>query len=152
MSNASSEVLKVPMNKIRDNKYAQLSGWNQYCKEVHSLARDTFTIWNEAGKPRRDVLADNMRRTRSQFTHAIQFCKQNTESIVSDKIANRLLKRDTQEFWSEIKKPNSHKPFQVDNIDGNKGKSVDNEGITAEHLQESDDKLKVLLVMCLMRC
>ena len=32
---------------------------------------NTFTIWNEAGKPRQGVLADKMRRTKSQFKYAI---------------------------------------------------------------------------------
>ena len=83
-------------------------------------------------KPRPCVLADNMRRTRSQLKYAIRFFKWNTESIVSDKIANGWLKRNTQEFWSEIKKLISHKPLQVDNIDG-----VQGEKNIAKHWKES---------------
>ena len=57
------------------NGYQQVPGWNSFCKELHSQARDSYLLWRDHGKQRHGFLFNNMKRTKAQFKRALRHCK-----------------------------------------------------------------------------
>ena len=57
-------------------------------------------------------------KSRAQFKYALRFCKKNKELIESNKIASKLLSKNTIEFWQELNKINADKKVISNNIDG----------------------------------
>jgi exonuclease III len=88
-------------DKYRDN---EIPGWNDYCKQVHAEAREAFLIWIDNGRPRAGPLFKLMSTTRSKFKLALRQCKYDKTKIKADKLAERLINKNTNEFWKEIKK------------------------------------------------
>ncbi len=96
---ASSPVQKNP--KVPKGK--QIPGWNDYCKEAHSLARDSFLYWRSNGSPRTGPLFTGMKTTRAQFKRVLRRCHANKSRAVADSLAKKLLLKDTKTFWSGVK-------------------------------------------------
>jgi exonuclease III len=93
--------------------FHQLPGWNDYCKDLHSDARESFLFWRASNSPRHGPLYDDMRRKRAQFKYALRKCKQDQDRCVSDSLAKKLLSKDSKTFWKEIKKVNNSKIASV---------------------------------------
>ena len=55
-------------------KKCGIPGWNDLVKDVHA-AMDACLLWKHSGKPRRGVIYDLMKQTRSKFKYAISVCK-----------------------------------------------------------------------------
>ena len=70
---------------------------------THTLVREAFQQWHEAGKPRLGPVAETMRKTRLHFKYALRFCRMNKDMHTSDAIANKLLSKNKNDFWKEIK-------------------------------------------------
>ena len=73
-------------------------------KELHDAARDAYLLWKHSGKHRQGVVYELMRSSRSQFKHSLRICKKTKNTIIADKIAANLCKKDDRAFWGEIKK------------------------------------------------
>lgn len=89
------------------NSYKQVLGWNTYCKELHSYARDAYLLWRDNGKPRIGFFYKNMSQTRAQFKLALRQCKSNSNKESANALANKLLSRTDKEFWKDVKKLNN---------------------------------------------
>ena len=113
----------VSRNDARNNiKYGQLPGWNDFVKEHHSAARQSYLIWCTHDKPRQGPIHRAMCLTRSRFKLAFRECKRNQDQIINDKIAEKFLEKDSKSFWKEINKLNKHKlnlPDSIESVTGN---------------------------------
>jgi hypothetical protein len=101
--------------------YKQILGWNEYCSEYHSEAREAFLLWRTNSNPRQGPLFDLMKRTRSHFKLTLRYCKSQEKRATSDSLAKKLLCKDSKAFWSEIKKINNTNcsiASTIDNVTG----------------------------------
>ena len=99
-----------------------IPGWNEHVKELHAAGRDAYLLWNHSGKHRQGVVYELMRSSRSQFKHSLRVCKKRKNTIIADKIAANLCKKDDRAFWGEIKKMTNSKiklPSMVGDAHGN---------------------------------
>ena len=74
------------------------------------------------GKPRAGYHYDRMAQSRVQFKRSLKLCKENKESIISNKIASNL-KGNVKKLWVEInKKRKTHTtlPDVINNTSGSK--------------------------------
>ena len=86
-----------------------IPGWNEHVKEMHDAARDAYLSWKHSGKHRQGVVYELMRSSRSQVKHYLRVCKKRKNTIIADKIAANLCKKDDRAFWGEIKKMTNSK-------------------------------------------
>ena len=103
----------------KTSKCNSKAGWNTYCKELHSQARESFLHWRCNGSPRSGILFQAMKITRARFKLMLRKCKHDNQVLVSDSLAKKLLLKDTKAFWKEVKHMN-HKDItvQATTIDG----------------------------------
>jgi hypothetical protein len=70
------------------------------------------------------ALYDDMNRSRRVFKTAFKRCKYNSIRIESDKIANKILKKNSKEFWKSVQyKRSASTTARVDEVDGVMGAS-----------------------------
>ena len=110
-------VARVPkkVNNVRP-------GWNVYVADLHQVARQAFLTWRTAGSPRNGQLFLIKNRTRARFKSALRFIKRNEDRLRKDSVAKKLLSKNFQEFWNEIKFMNNSKmslPNTIDGVSGN---------------------------------
>ena len=98
---ACSQPLTAPNN--RDIKQAIVPSWNEYVKEHHDAAMDAYWLWREMGKPRNGDAFTLMKLCRIRFQYALRKCKRDKETIVSDRIAEKMCQTDQRNFWKEIR-------------------------------------------------
>lgn len=99
--------VNVASNELyeRNSKsYKHIAGWNDVCAALHAEARSSFLWWVHHGKPRNGEIWYMMKTSRIQFKRALRQCKEDKLTHSSDKIAEKLLQRNTKEFWKEIGK------------------------------------------------
>ena len=101
LSNAAKKVFEQRV-KTPECSYA-VTGWNEYVAEAHTNARKAYKYWHDAGKPRGGSIAETMRKSRSIFKYALRFCKRNNIKQANI-LANKLLSKNRNDFWKEIKK------------------------------------------------
>jgi len=68
LSSASKNIVSPSHKHSKSN---QISGWNEYVKEVHSDAREAFIIWQSNSKPRAGSICELMRKTRARFKYCL---------------------------------------------------------------------------------
>ena len=132
----------TPLLSAHKPGYKHVQGWNTYCKELHTEARDVYLMWRAQGKQRQGFLFHSMKRTRAQFKRALRQCRQDESRTSADSLANNLLKKNDKEFWKEIKKCNdSTTPLAstVNNVTG--GQKIANmwQGYFKDLLNSSKD-------------
>ena len=103
-------------NTLCNKEYKQHKGWNEYCELTHQEARDAYLTWRDRGKTRQGYLFDNMKRTRANFKLAFRKCKSLSVSNQADCLANKLLNKNDQEFWKEIKRLNNNSHVTANTI------------------------------------
>ena len=104
-----------------NGKVCKTPGWNEYCSEAHSQAREAFLLWCKTGKPRNGEIWFMMKKTRAYFKYALRYTKSNQDRIIADNLANKLLCKNSKDFWKEIKKYNNNKSeiaTTVNNVTG----------------------------------
>ena len=114
--------LSSECKESKDRTFKPVPGWNDHVKEHHHEAREDYLAWKELDKPREGLIYDKMNFSKAQFKRALNFCKENEEEIISNKIASNL-KGDIRKFWDEIdKKRKTHAslPVVVNNVSGTK--------------------------------
>lgn len=82
----ASSPLKTIINK---NKFKQVIGWNEHCKNLHSTARNAFLNWIRNGRIRSGILFLRMKETRTAFKKALDFCKKN-ENLIKKRKTTRI--------------------------------------------------------------
>jgi len=111
----------IPLRKSSTTHY-NVAGWNVYVNEKHVIAREAFLDWMRAGKPNRDALFDQMKRTRAVFKLSLRYCKNHLEEMKAAACANSLMDNDYQKFWSSVYKiSNSKASGHVNCINGMSG-------------------------------
>ena len=93
-------------------------GWNDQVKELHCAARHAYMTWRELGKPRQGDVFTMMKLSRSKFKFALRKCKRDKMTIIADNIAENLCKKDSRDFWKDIKHLTNKKVKLPTNIDG----------------------------------
>jgi hypothetical protein len=86
------------------HRHQEVPGWNDFCKQVHSEAREAFLNWVCAGKPRAGPIFLMMKKTRSTFKLSLRQCKLDKDRIKCDKLAEKLVNKNNNDFWNEVKK------------------------------------------------
>ena len=93
-------------------------GWNEQVKELHCAARHAYLTWRELGKPRQGDVFTMMKLSRSKFKFAFRKCKRDKMTIIADNILENLCKKDSRDFWKDIKHLTNKKVKLPTNIDG----------------------------------
>ena len=83
-------------------RHKKIPGWNEYVKQSHELARDSFLFWRANGSPRYGECYQKMRVTRANFKLAIRQCKQDESRHAADSLARHLINKDNI-FWKDVK-------------------------------------------------
>ena len=82
---------------------------------------DAYWLWREMGKPRNGDVFTLMKLCRSRFKYALRKCKKDKETIVSDRIADKMCQTDQRNFWKEIRctmNSNVKLPTCIDGVHG----------------------------------
>ena len=124
MYNSIIQALKISGKEFTQERecskrYNIIPGWNEYCREVHSNARDAFITWAMNGRPRSGPLHRNMQITRATFKQALRRCKASESKAHADSLARKLLMKDTKSFWAEIKRLNGKSSAPIASTIGN---------------------------------
>ena len=90
----------APLASSVKHSYSQVQGRNSYCRELHTLVRDAYLIWGANGKKRQGVLCGSMRPAQAKFKLALRNCRQEEAQICANMLANKLLRKDDQAFWT----------------------------------------------------
>ena len=104
-------------NSSKDN-FKQVLGWNDYCKAAHSEARTSYLLWRNNGKPKYGYIFEEMKRSRAYFKFIIKKCKRDCDIKSANVLASKLLNKDENAFWKEIKKMNNCNLPLANCIDG----------------------------------
>lgn len=84
-------------------KFKSVSGWNDFCKDLHADARADFVKWNDNGRIRQGAEFDVMKGSRTKFRNALNYCKANELKIKKEKLLESYKCRNKNNFWKEIK-------------------------------------------------
>ena len=84
--------------------YNIVPGWNEFVKDLYTEARNAFKTWMIKGKPLEGACRDIMRAARANFKQALNYCKENEESIRNRRLADNLKNKNYKDFWSEVHK------------------------------------------------
>ena len=98
-------------------------GWNEYCKEAHSLAKDWYHLWICSNKPRQGYVYNMYRKSKYYFKYSLRMCKKNEQQDKADKIAAELSQKDYNNFWKSINNCNTKNMCNANNIDGITGEN-----------------------------
>ena len=93
-------------NQKKKSNHRPIAGWNDYCREAHSNARDAFLLWADNNKPRSGPIFDTMRHSRTVFKQAIRHCRATESRAHADSLARKLLARNPKQFWKEVQRMN----------------------------------------------
>ena len=104
----AGDTLKVV--KIK-KPYKIIPGWNDVCRDAHLQARESFLIWVSYGKPKVGIIFTCMTRSRALFKYSLRYCKRAEKTIVADKLATELYRKNYINFWKQVKIMNAkHTP------------------------------------------
>ena len=77
--------------------------FNEYVRELHDIARSSYLVWRQSGKPRGDVTEGDMRTSRLRFKYALRQCQNNDEIMRADALARSLYCKDSVSFWKGVR-------------------------------------------------
>lgn len=98
-----------------------IAGWNEHVKPYREASLFWHNLWKDCGSPRNAVIADVMRRSRSQYHRAVRFVKRNQNNVKKESMATALLGNKSRDFWKEVgkvTKNNNMLPNMVDEVTG----------------------------------
>ena len=75
-------------------------------------------MWRSQGKPKQGFTLLEMKKSRSYFKFVLRKCKQDVSKLTADSLANKLLCKNDNVFWKEVKKMNQCNVPVVSTIDG----------------------------------
>lgn len=96
----------------------RVAGWNEFVRPLRDTSLFWHTIWKQCGSPEVGWVSQIRRRTRGEYHKAVRQVKRDSESIVSDRMANSLLTGELRDLWSECKKINGSKRSSAASVDG----------------------------------
>ena len=93
----------IPTSKIKCPSEYIVPGFNDYLKDLHDSARNSYLVWKQNGKPRGDDTDMDMRTTRLRFKYALRQCRCDEEQNRADALARTLHCKDTTDFWKGVR-------------------------------------------------
>ena len=93
----------IPTSKIKCPSEYIVPGFNDYLKDLHDSARNSYMVWKQNGKPRGDDTDMDMRTTRLRFKYALRQCRCDEEQNRADALARSLHCKDTTDFWKGVR-------------------------------------------------
>ena len=110
-----------PFLNSKKKKGVHVPGWNEYVKELHNVARDTFLVWKENGKPRFGPIFELKKRSNNRFKYALRYIKTNDNMLRKESLAKKLCTSRPGEFWKEVKLLNNSSTPLPSNIENTVG-------------------------------
>ena len=98
--------------------YKIVPGWNEYVEPYRKKSILWHKIWIENAKSKHGIVVDIVRKTRSDYHHHMQWAKQNSRFIESQKMADSVKKGQMKKFWSEVKRIRGCKTTVTASLDG----------------------------------
>ena len=83
-------------------RHTAVPGWNDTVKHAHGVARNSYIIWRNSGRPRHGPVSDDMRRSRLLFKYILKQCQRNEEQSKADAMAKSMRNHDMKSFWKEV--------------------------------------------------
>ena len=93
-------------------------GWKEFASDLYDISRDAYFLWRDSGSPRQGMLFDMKDRTKARFMGAMRFIKNNEDTLKKDSLARKMLSKNDEEFWKEIRVMNSSNMPLPNVIDG----------------------------------
>ena len=81
---------RIP-SKPTQSKFKAISGWNNYVKEHHAVARDALWWWKFYNKPRQGPIYHSMKSARARLKYALIATKRAEETARADALAMLLV-------------------------------------------------------------
>ena len=100
----------------RKRAFKTVPGWNDYVKNWHDASRESFLLWVDAGKPRQGPQYELMKRCKARFKYALKQSQYNEKSLRADALANKMLSKNYESFWKDVKYVNAAKLSLPSNI------------------------------------
>ena len=107
----------LPIYK-NNGKEHRVIGWNRYCKDFYTTAREDFLKWHQGGRIRSGELFEKMKASRTNFKNAIKFCRINEDLIRKENLLMKFNSRNKSSFWKEVKQLNGTTSKIISYIDG----------------------------------
>jgi len=104
-------------NTCYRNDSGRIAGWSEHVQPLRKKALFWHKMWLDCERPRDGAVADSMRRTRATYHYAIRNVKRNEDSIISEKVAQAMLKNNARDFWSEVERIRSHRSGSSRTVD-----------------------------------
>ena len=101
------------------SSYHKLAGWSKRCSDLKRTSIFWYKVWCEAGCPPSGVLCQIRKKAKSRYKYETRRLKRKQQSIIRQKLASSLLRKDYSHFWLTVKNLNSPKSrHRVPTIDG----------------------------------
>ena len=82
-------------------RHTAVPGWNDNVKHTHGLARNSYIIWRNSGRPRHISVSDDMRRSRLLFKYILNQCQSNEDQSRAEAMAKYMRNHDMKSFWKD---------------------------------------------------
>ena len=99
-----SSLNTIPTCGTKHSRNYVIPGWNDYVKDQHQDARNSYVLWRNSGKPRQGPIADTMRRSRLNCKYALRQCHAMEDTARADAMAKSLQNKDVRGFWRSVSK------------------------------------------------
>ena len=98
-----ASIKSIPTSIFKCSSDYIVPGFNEYVRELHDIARSSYLVWRQSGKPRGDVTEGDMRTSRLRFKYALRQCQNNDEIMRADALARSLYCKDSVSFWKGVR-------------------------------------------------
>ena len=106
-------------NNLQDRKcYTTIPGWKEHVKDAHIVARESFLIWQKAGKPHSGPFFENMKHSKSLFKYTLRHCRRRENQLRADSLDKDLSMKSYKDFWNGVKAQRASNISSVGGCDG----------------------------------
>ena len=98
-----ASIKSIPTSIFKCSSDYIVPGFNEYVRELHDIARSSYLVWRQSGKPRGDVTEGYMRISRLRFKYALRQCQNNDKIMRADALARSLYCKDSISFWKGVR-------------------------------------------------
>ena len=104
------------------SSHHKLAGWSKRCSDLKRTSIFWYKVWCEAGCPPSGVLCQIRKKAKSRYKYETRRLKRKQQSIICQKLASSLSRKDYSHFWSTVKNLNSpksrHRVPTIDSVSG----------------------------------
>ena len=98
-----ANIKSIPTSIFKCSNDYIVPGFNEYVRELHDIARSSYLVWRQSGKPRGDVTECDMRISRLRFKYVLRQCQNNDEIMRADALTRSLYCKDSVSFWKGVR-------------------------------------------------